>query len=271
VLSGCGNDIWNNADSFRFAYKKLNGNGSIVARVDTQVNTNAWAKAGVMIRETLDAGSKHAMMVVTPGSGASFQHRDVMDGASANTDSSFTPNETAPLWVKLTRTGNTFKAECSADGVAWRAMDTANAATSSFDVTMVASVYIGLCVTSHDVARISMAEFSNVAVTGTVTGQWQAAPIGPDAEWGNSPDKLYVAIEDSTGKVGVATNADAVNYTAWTEWKIPLSSFAPANLAKVKKMYIGVGDRNNPVADGAGRIYIDDIRVMKEVIPINIP
>jgi hypothetical protein len=33
------------------------------------------------------------------------------------------------------------------------------------------------------------------------------------------------------------------------------------NLAKVKKLYIGVGDRNAPVADGSGRLYIDDIRV----------
>jgi hypothetical protein len=54
-----------------------------------------------------------------------------------------------------------------------------------------------------------------------------------------------------------------VNVAAWTEWKIPLSSFTGVNLAKVKKLYVGVGDRKTPVADGSGRIYIDDLRVTK--------
>ncbi len=65
--------------------------------------------------------------------------------------------------------------------------------------------------------------------------------------------------------MAVAAHADpaAVLTAAWTEWKIPLSSFTGVNLAKVKKLYIGVGDRKNPVADGTGRIYIDDIRVTK--------
>jgi hypothetical protein len=77
--------------------------------------------------------------------------------------------------------------------------------------------------------------------------------------------QLTVAIKDSTGKLAVVTNLDsaAVTMTTWTEWKIPLSSFTGVNPAKVKKMYIGVGDRKNPVADGAGRLYIDNIRIMK--------
>jgi hypothetical protein len=33
------------------------------------------------------------------------------------------------------------------------------------------------------------------------------------------------------------------------------------NLASVKKMYIGVGDRNSPKLGGAGMLYIDDIRL----------
>ena len=44
---------------------------------------------------------------------------------------------------------------------------------------------------------------------------------------------------------------------------MPLSSFTGVNLAKVKKLYLGVGDRKNPSADGTGRLYIDDIRVAK--------
>ena len=49
----------------------------------------------------------------------------------------------------------------------------------------------------------------------------------------------------------------------WTEWKIPLSSFTGVNPAKVKKLYIGVGDRTDPKASIFGRLYLDDIRVVK--------
>ncbi len=42
----------------------------------------------------------------------------------------------------------------------------------------------------------------------------------------------------------------------------PLSEVAGVNLNKVKRMYVGVGDHNNATPDGAGRIYIDDIRLV---------
>jgi hypothetical protein len=81
----------------------------------------------------------------------------------------------------------------------------------------------------------------------------------------NGAGALYVAVEDSAGKVAVVTNSDpaAVKAMAWTEWKIPLSSLTGVNPAKVKRLYIGVGDRNSPAQGGAGRIYIDDIRVTR--------
>jgi hypothetical protein len=81
----------------------------------------------------------------------------------------------------------------------------------------------------------------------------------------NSRASLYVALEDSAQKVAVVAHPDpaVVTATKWIEWKIPLSSFTDVNPAKVKKLYLGVGDRQNPVADGTGRIYIDDIQLAK--------
>jgi len=60
TMTDSGTDIWYQSDEFHYAYKTLNGAGSITARVDSIQNTNDWAKAGVMIRETLDADSAHA-------------------------------------------------------------------------------------------------------------------------------------------------------------------------------------------------------------------
>jgi len=79
----------------------------------------------------------------------------------------------------------------------------------------------------------------------------------------NSPDRLYVALEDSKGKVGVAVypNSSHVALATWTRWEIPLSEFSAAgvNLTLVEKMYLGVGDRDNPTPGGTGRVLIDDI------------
>ena len=263
TLSAAGTDIWSTVDEFRYAFKRLTGDGSIVARVDSITNTNVWAKGGVMIRETLDPGSRHAMVVVTPGSGVAFQRRLTNNDVSIGTTQA---GITAPRWVKLTRAGNLLTAQHSADGVAWVDVVGAAGTTTSDTVVMGGTIYIGVALTSHAANVACTAVFSGIKTTGNVTGQWVQAEIGVDHP-GNSAQSLYVAVEDSAGKIAVVANPDAlaVLTDAWTQWAIPLSSFTGVNPAKVKKMYIGVGDRKNPVPDGTGRVYIDDIRVTKGV------
>ena len=81
----------------------------------------------------------------------------------------------------------------------------------------------------------------------------------------NSPDELYVALEDSAGTVGVAVHPDpnAVLTTQWTEWSIPLGDFTGVNAAAVRTMYIGLGNRNAPIPGGTGLITVDEIRLTK--------
>ncbi len=262
TVGASGHDIWDNADDFRFVYKQLNGNGSITVKVESLVNTNGWAKAGVMIRDSLDGGSQMAYMIQSFSSGVSFGWRQT---PSSTCGSSTQAGITAPQWVKLTRTGNAFTAQYSADGKTWKDIVDSTGKPVSTNVMMNTSVYIGLCTTSHNTAATTTAEYSGAATTGGVTGAWKVAWIGDDPDLTNSTAGLYVAVEDSAGKVAVAANPDpaAVNVAAWTEWKIPLSSLTGVNPAKIKKLYLGVGDRKAPAADGNGRIYIDDIRVIK--------
>ncbi len=251
TVSGGGTDIWGTSDQFRFVYKQLSGNGSITMRVDSIVNTNVWAKACPMIRETLDATSKNACIAVTPGSGVSFQWRNALAGASANSQ---TTGLVAPYWVRITRTGNVFKAERSADGKTWTQQGVDQT------IQMAANVYIGMAVTSHNANATTTAEISNVSTTGTVTGQWQALAIGA-TQRANDPAALYLVVEDKAGKKATVVNANpaATTVAAWTEWRIPLSSLTGVNLVAVKKITLGVGDRANPVAGGGGMLYIDDI------------
>jgi hypothetical protein len=99
----------------------------------------------------------------------------------------------------------------------------------------------------------------SITTTGGVTGAWQGAVI--DSPRYNDRANLYVTVEDSAGKSATVSDAALVNAPDWTQWKIPLSSLTGVDLAEVKKLYLGVGDRTTPKADGTGKIYIDDIRV----------
>jgi len=264
IMNGIGTDIWNNGDQFRYAYKSLSGNGSMTVRVDGIALSNEWAKAGVMIRETLEAGSKHAFVALTPtpSHGLSFQRRPTADAASANTD---VADIALPHWVKLTRTGNVFAAQQSEDGETW----TDIVVSPALDIAMAANVYIGLAVCSHDTAIVTGAEFSNVSTTGNVTGAWQTAEIGIAQPAGNSAEAMYVTIEDSAGKSATVVNADAAITVrpSWQEWAIPFGDLAGVNLSRVTKMVVGVGSKASPKAGGAGTVYVDDIGFGSPIAP----
>ena len=160
-LTGAGADIWNNSDEFTYAYKTLNGDGTMTARVvSTGTGTNTWAKGGVMIRDSLNGGSTHAFMPITGGggNGASFQYRAATNGASANADS--TAVLAPPYWVKIERAGDNLTGYVSPDGKSWNMLGTTT-------ITMNAPVYIGLAVTSHAAGQDRTFEFDNVSSTGS--------------------------------------------------------------------------------------------------------
>ena len=76
TVTGSGADVWGTADAFHYAYTPLTGDGTIVARVASIQDVNAWVKAGVMIRESLGRGAAQAfMLVVAPSKGLAFQRR----------------------------------------------------------------------------------------------------------------------------------------------------------------------------------------------------
>jgi len=255
TMTASGDDIWNDADEFHFAYKSLNGAGSITARIVSVQNTDPWAKAGVMIRETLDPGSKHAFACITPGNGVSSQAR--VDTDNASTD--FTQGGiTAPHWVKLERdvAGN-FSVRHSTNGTSWSPVQGA----IPDRVPMTGDVYIGLALTAHNVNAVCEAVFSNVTTTGAVTGQWMHQDIGVTS---NAAEPLYVAVSNATGSPAVVAHADpaAATIATWTEWIIPLQAFADQgiNLTNVDKIAIGLGSKGNAAAAGGlGTMFFDDI------------
>jgi len=260
TMTASGADIWAvngiEADEFHFAYKMLTGTGSIVAKIESIDNTNVWAKAGVMIRETLNPDSAHAMMVVTPASGISFQRRPGTGQTSLDTA---TASITAPYWVKIERdlSGN-FTAYSSANGTTWEMQGTEN-------ISMASNVHIGLALTSHDVSLTCQAVFSNVTTTGTVSPQWASQDIGIAT---NAAEPLYVAVSNAAGAPVVVVHEDpaAAQIDTWTEWIIPLQGLADKglNLTNVDRIAVSLGTRGNmTVPGGSGKMFFDDIRIYR--------
>ncbi len=82
---------------------------------------------------------------------------------------------------------------------------------------------------------------------------------------GNGSAPLYLIVKDASNRTATVLYPEmaVVGTARWTEWKIPLSSLAGVNFAKVEQIAIGLGGKADPKAGGAGRIYIDDIYVTK--------
>jgi hypothetical protein len=258
TMTASGMDIWDPFDQFHFAYKKISGAGSIQAQVLSVGHTDDWAKAGVMVRDSLDPNSAHAMVAVTPANGVWFGRRATTGDISVSTKD---PNVTAPQWVKLERSvGGLVRAYYSADGSSWTALGSPEA------IMMNAPIYIGLALSSHNPDATCEAKFANVSFPNTsVDTQWIDQDIGMSA---NVPEPMYVAVANSTAAPAVVYHEDpnATVIDTWTEWTIPLQAFADQGieLTDVDRIAIGIGTKGNMTTPGgSGKMFFDDIRLFR--------
>ncbi len=264
LMNGIGADIWGSTDEFRYVYKQLTGDGSLTARVASlNGRPSGWAKGGVMIRNGVEPFSQHAFTAMTGGfgGGAAFQRRINADQGSTSDHGLPGGPFAPPYWVRIARVGNAFNSFISVNGETWvQAGDT-------LTIEMNDPVLVGLAVTSHNVNQATHATFSNISTTGDVTGDWQMAEIGRAQPEGNSPEPLYVTIEDTNGNTAVATHPDATItvWPGWDEWLIPYSDLAGVDLSRVATVSFGAGDRSNPQSGGTGVVYVDDIGIGRPI------
>ena len=81
----------------------------------------------------------------------------------------------------------------------------------------------------------------------------------------DDPTPVYIRLEDASKHAATVVHPDPALATAgkWTQWKVALSQFAGVNLAKVKRLSVGVGDRADPKPGGEGLLYLDDISLAR--------
>lgn len=157
TITASGDDIWNTADAFHSMFQPVTGNNmEIIARVASiSNNTDAWAKCGVMIRASLDPGSPHVFMAITPGNGAAFQNRHLLNDLSYNTSQA---GVQAPYWVRLTGIGNFYTGYISSDGINWNVVDT-------ITLSMGIHPYVGLAYTAHNNTTSGTAVVDHLSLT----------------------------------------------------------------------------------------------------------
>ncbi len=257
TITAAGTDIWAASDQFHFAYKEVSGAVTIQAKVVSVGHSDDWAKAGVMIRNSLDHDSAHAMIAVTPANGVWFGRRDAAGQSSTSVKQDGT---TAPQWVKLERSvGGLVRASYSADGLTWTLLG------SPVPINMNVPIYAGLAVTSHNPEAACEAVFSNVSFPDTnIEPQWAHQDVGIIS---NNPEPMYVAVSDGAGVQAVVYHSDpnAAVIDTWTQWTVELKKFADLgiDLTNVDSIAIGFGSRDNPQPGGSGRMYFDNIRLYR--------
>lgn len=140
TLKGGGTDIEDVSDQFHYLHVPTSGGRTLVARVTSEQNTDAWAKAGVMFRQSVAADAAFATVVVTPANVVSFQYRTETGAVAANAQ---VGGVSLPRWVKLVKDGDQFTAYHSEDGSTWVKIGEPQT------IALGSSFTAGLALTSH--------------------------------------------------------------------------------------------------------------------------
>ena len=200
-ISAAGSDIGGNADQFSFNYQMRTGDFDVSVRLAGLSPTDVWAKAGLMARESLEAGSRFAAALATPAmSGSFFEWRDPAASMAAMAGN-FPVNYPA-TWLRLRRVGNDFAGYASYDGQTWSLL--ANAT-----IAMPSQVYFGLAVSSHSPAAATaqfreVADMSMAPVEGTV--------VNPHEPLGVSSRKTPIVISEIMYKPAPRADSNNVEF-----------------------------------------------------------
>ena len=154
LVQGAGN-LSGAADNFSMVYQPLSGNGEIKTRLYSMENTGVDGRIGVIIRESLNKGSRYAFVGASPDGRFRWQFRNATGGKTSSTTS--TTGTPPNAWTRLTRTGNTLAGYRSIDGTNW-------ALVSSRNISMATNIYVGFAVASGKSNLLNAASFTNVIV-----------------------------------------------------------------------------------------------------------
>jgi hypothetical protein len=87
----------------------------------------------------------------------------------------------------------------------------------------------------------------------------------------NATEQMYMGLQDanSYAQAEYGDNGEDMNdirISQWHQWNIRLQDFndAGVDLSDIRKIYIGFGDRSNPIPGGSGVVLFDDIELCSQ-------
>ncbi len=244
TVNGEGVGVGSTTDGFHFVYQALSGDGAIVARISNFSAASNSATAGVMIRETLTQGATHADEDrANNGAGSYYCYFVNRSTTGGSTSSQQGPSAfTLPIWVKVTRSGNTFTGYTSSDGIYWTQNGT------SQTITMATNVYIGFMAASGSTGVVATATFDNVTMT---PGPPASAPVITSVSPTSGGIGAQVTV---TGQLFGATQgssnvyfngAGATSITSWSNTQIVASVPSTASTGPVTVIVGGIGSNRD--------------------------
>ncbi|MEI8036997.1 MAG: hypothetical protein WCJ14_01280 [Verrucomicrobiota bacterium] len=157
-VAGAGDDIWNQRDQFQFAALPLEGDTTLTARLTKFEGVKNGGKAALMFRSSLDPASAYVLLFANSEGGVGWEYRWGQGAGAGNHGSS---KATLPVWLRITRSGNTFTAYTSSDGRQWSQLDT------PLGIEAKPLAYAGLAVCSNQPDHAATATFDQVTVGGS--------------------------------------------------------------------------------------------------------
>ena len=125
----------------------------------------------------------------------------------------------------------------------------------------------------YDNNKQGVAKYSEAEMTLAVSRDWTEEGVAELSLWfngdpANSAEQLYVAVSNAAGQPVVRYHDDpiATQTDTWTQWVIPLQTFADQgiDLTNVDKIAVGLGSTGDAgAAGGSGTVFIDDIRLLR--------
>jgi len=214
TVTGAGfGTVYVTSDQVHFAYQPWSGDGTIVAQV-TSVSGGT-GQLGVMIRETMNSGATGLFAFEYPSS-AAYTSQRTSSGATSTSQGGNSVN--VPFWIKVVRSGGTFTAYTSPDGLSWTQDG------SSQTISMAQTVYVGLAVDSAYHTSTVTATFANVSVTGpTDPGP---AVTGVSATTGSVGSTVVISgtgFGVSQGSSSVTLNSVATTINSWSNTSISIT------------------------------------------------
>ena len=205
TIKGSGNDIWETSDQFQFVNQPITGDAEIIAKVNSLTNTNTYAKAGVMFRETLTPTSKHAMTDVSAAAGVEFLSRDVVSGITTAT----VATGAAPKWIRIVRSGNVFTSYTSDNGATWAQIGTPRT------IAMASTIYVGMAVTSHANGTLTTGVFSDVIVRNISVPTNTNLALAKTTTASTEENATYSSAKATDGDAGTRWASSFANTSEW--------------------------------------------------------